>query len=349
MGISFSLEKLAREVGGTFKGDGSLEITGVASLDAAGEGQLAFVTNARYLQAAAATKASVILCEKEIPGLPKAFLLAPNPYAVLAKVIALFFPPPDRPRGIQPGAWVAPTASVHAEASVAAGATVSAGAKVGARSVLYPGVYIGEGAVVGEDCLLYPQVTVREGCVLGNRVILQPGVAIGGDGFGFAPEGEGYRKIPQVGNVVLEDDVELGANVCVDRAALGTTRIGKGTKLDNLIQIGHNVVVGEHTVMAAQTGISGSTHIGSHVVMGGQVGVAGHLKIGDHVTLATRTGVMEDILEKGVYWGSPSADMSKEMKNVAVYRQLPELMKRIRHLEKALAELQNAGKNETER
>jgi UDP-3-O-[3-hydroxymyristoyl] glucosamine N-acyltransferase len=223
---------------------------------------------------------------------------------------------------------------------VAAGATVSAGAKVGARSILYPGVFVGENSVVGEDCLLYPNVTLRENCVLGNRVIIQPGAVVGSDGFGFAPEGEGYRKIPQVGNVVIEDDVELGANVCVDRAVLGTTRIGKGTKLDNLIQIGHNVVVGQHTVMAALTGISGSTQVGNHVVMGGQVGLAGHLKIGDGVTLATRTGVMEDIPEKGVYWGSPSGPMAVEMKNVAAYRQLPELLKRIRNLEKALKALQ---------
>ncbi|HJT23643.1 MAG TPA: UDP-3-O-(3-hydroxymyristoyl)glucosamine N-acyltransferase, partial [bacterium] len=181
--------------------------------------------------------------------------------------------------------------------------------------------------------------------VLGNRVILQPGVVVGSDGFGFAPEADGYRKIPQVGNVVIEDDVELGANTCVDRAVLGTTRIGKGTKLDNLIQIGHNVEIGQHTVMAALSGISGSTKVGNRVVMGGQVGLAGHLKIGDGVTLATRTGVMEDIPEKGVYWGSPSTDMATEMKNVAVYRQLPELIKRIRSLEKALEDFQKRGES----
>lgn len=339
-GTSFSLEELARKIGATFEGDGSLRLTGIAPLDSAHEGDLTFLTNPRYAKAVETTGASAVLCAKSVPMVSKAFLLASNPYAALAKAISLFFPPKVPVPGIQMGAWVDPQSSIHPQACVAAGVAIAAGARIGARSVLYPGVYVGEDAVVGEDCLLYPNVTLRENCVLGNRVILQPGVVVGSDGFGFAPEGEGYRKIPQVGNVVIEDDVELGANTCVDRAVLGTTRIGQGTKLDNLIQIGHNVVIGRHTVMAALSGISGSTQVGSHVVMGGQVGLAGHLKIGDQVTLATRTGVMEDIPEKGVYWGSPSAEMAVEMKNVAAYRQLPELIKRVRNLEKALEKLQ---------
>ena len=339
MGVTYSLEKLALEIGATFCGDGSAQISGVAPLDLAKTGDLAFVTNSRYLKAALETKASAILCEAPIPGSPMPLLLIKNPYAALAKVISLFYPMVFPPPGIRSGAFVHSKASVDVHASVADGATVSSGAKVGARSIIYPGVFIGENTIIGEDCLLYPNVTVRENCVLGNRVILQPGVVVGSDGFGFAREGETYRKIPQVGNVVLEDDVELGANTCVDRAVLGTTRIGKGSKLDNLIQVGHNVLIGNHTVVAALSGISGSTQVGNNVTMGGQVGIAGHLKITDHVTLATRTGVMEDIPKKGIYWGSPSTDMTSEMKNVAAYRQLPGLLKRIRHLEKALKKL----------
>ncbi len=346
MDNSFSLERLAKEIGGTVQGDGALLVTGVAPLEAAGEGDLTFVTNPRYAKLASATRAAALLCDRVIPGVAKPFLLVPNPYAALALLIALFHPAKPPSRGIQSGSFVDPKAKVHPMATIFSGATVSAGAEVGPRSVLYPGVYIGEKTVVGEDCLFYPNVTVRENCLVGNRVILQPGVVVGSDGFGFAPDGGKYVKIPQVGNVVIEDDVELGANVCVDRAVLGTTRIGKGSKLDNLIQVGHNVVIGSHTVMAALTGVSGSTQVGSHVVMGGQVGIAGHLKIGDRVTLATRTGVMEDILEKGVYWGSPSSEMAVEMKNVAAYRQLPELIKRIRGLEKALDELKTAKKDE---
>ncbi len=345
MGHSFTLEKLAREIGGTVKGDGSLVLSGVASLEAAKEADLTFVTNIRYAGAAAVTKASAILSEKEIPGVSKPFLLSSNPYAALAKIIELFHPGSSHPIGIQVGARVDPKASVHPRASIAAGASVLAGARIAAGTVLFPGTFIGENTVIGENCILYSNVTVRENCILGDRVILQPGVVVGSDGFGFAKDGEGYRKIPQVGNVIIEDDVELGANVCVDRAVLGSTVIGKGTKLDNLIQVGHNVVIGAHTVIAAQTGIAGSTQVGSHVIMGGQVGLAGHLKIGDHVTLATRTGVMEDIPEKGLYWGSPSAPMTEEMKNVAAYRQLPELIKRIRSLEKKLEKIQNVKKD----
>lgn len=345
MEISFTLERLAKEIGGTVKGDGSLVVTGIAPLETAADCDLTFVTNVRYSKLAGSTRAAALLCDKEIPGVSKVFLLVPNPYAALAKLIALFNPVKAAPRGIQAGAFVDSQASVHPLASVFPGATVSSGAEVGPRTILYPGVYLGEKASVGEDCVLYPGVTVREKCIVGNRVILQPGAVVGSDGFGFAPDGEKYTKIPQVGNVVIEDDVELGANVCVDRALLGTTRIGKGSKLDNLIQVGHNVVIGRHTVMAALTGISGSTQVGSHVVMGGQVGVAGHLRIGDRVTLATRTGVMEDLPEKGVYWGSPSAEMATEMKNVAAYRQLPELIKRIRSLEKTIGELKAVKKD----
>ena len=331
-------------MGGSFKGDPQLSLRAIAPLSAAREGDLTFVTHARYASEASSTGASAILCEAEIPGVEKAFLLVPNPYLVLAKVISLFHPSKTYAPGIRPGAVVDISAKVDSTAALFSGVTLLAGAQVGKRSVLFPGVFLGEGAEVGDDCLIYPNVTIRENCKVGHRVILQPGVVVGSDGFGFAKDKEKYVKIPQVGNVVLEDDVELGANVCVDRAVLGTTRIGQGTKLDNLIQVGHNVVIGKHGVIAAQTGIAGSTTVGDFAMMGGQVGLAGHLRIGDQVTLATRTGVMEDIPEKGFYWGSPSAPMAEEMKNVAAYRQLPALVKRIRQLEKIVEKLQGPEK-----
>ncbi len=343
---SFSLERLAAEVGGTVRGDGTFLLTGVASLESAGKGDLTFLTNPRYAKKAATTGASVLLTEKEIPGFSKPCLLTSNPYLALAKIIGLFYPSAVPSQGAKTGSFVDATAKVHPHASISPGAFVSAGAVIGPRSILFPGVFIGENASIGEDCLLYSNTTVRENCVLGNRVILQPGAVVGSDGFGFARDGEKYVKIPQVGNAVLEDDVELGSNTCVDRAVLGSTRIGKGTKLDNLIQIGHNVVIGENTVMAALTGISGSTQIGNQVIMGGQVGIAGHLKIGDNVILHTRTGVMEDIPEKGNYFGSPSSEFSAEMKRVAASRQLPELIKRVRNLERALEKIQGIKKDE---
>lgn len=344
MGITFSLENLAQKIGGTVQGNGSTLVTGVAPLDSAKRGDLTFLTNPRYARQAQATQASAILCEKALPGVSTSFLLAPNPYAALAKVISLFFPPKKPSPGVMKGAWVDPKASVHPEARVAEGVYVSAGAKLGARSVLYPGVYIGENAVIGDDCLLYPNSVVREDCVLGQRVILQPGAVVGSDGFGFAPDGGQYRKIPQVGNVVVEDDVELGANVCVDRAVLGTTRIGRGCKLDNLIQVGHNVVIGEHTVIAGLTGIAGSVEIGKHVVIGGQAGLAGHLKVANNVVLAGGTGVTQDIPDPGVYWGMPAIDISTERKNLVAYQRLYEMAQRVRKLEKALENLQVDGK-----
>jgi len=346
MGRSFSLKELAEKLGGSFIGDPQTPLRGIAPLASAREGDLTFVTHSRYASFAQSTAASAILCEKEMPGVKKAYLLVPNPYLVLAKAISLFHPSPLHEPGIRAGAQVHPSSRVDPSAAIYSGVTISAGSQVGARSVLFPGVFLGDDTVVGADCLIYPNVTIRENCRIGDRVILQPGVVVGSDGFGFAKDKEKYVKIPQMGNVVIEDDVELGANVCVDRAVLGTTRIGEGTKLDNLIQVGHNVVIGRHGVIAAQTGIAGSTTVGDFTMMGGQVGLAGHLEIGDGVTLATRTGVMEDIPEKGLYWGSPSAPMAEEMKNVAAYRQLPALMKRIRQLEKAIEKLQGSKKND---
>jgi UDP-3-O-[3-hydroxymyristoyl] glucosamine N-acyltransferase len=339
MGVSLTLKEIAGSLGVSFEGDGGIVLTGVAPLETACEGQLTFVTNPKYLKNALSTRASAILCEKPVPGLSRSFLLSSNPYATLAKAIGLFHPEASPEPGIQAGAWISKTAKVDPKATIMAGTFVDDGATIGDGAILYPGVFIGRKAEIGQDCRLYPNSVVREKCVLGKRVILQPGAVVGSDGFGFAKEGVGYRKIPQVGNVVLEDDVELGANTCVDRAVLGTTRIGQGTKLDNLIQIGHNVIIGKHTVMAALTGISGSTQVGDQVIMGGQVGLAGHIKIGDQVVLATRTGVMDDIPDKGVYFGSPHNTMAAEMKNVAAYRQLAEMLKRIRGLEKELESL----------
>jgi UDP-3-O-[3-hydroxymyristoyl] glucosamine N-acyltransferase len=331
-----ALEALARAIGGRYTGEGSLPIRGVAPLDAAREGELAFVTNPKYAKAAAETRASAILASAEVPGVAKPHLLCANPYAALARLIGLFHPARAPKPGVRRGAFVEKGAKVSPRACVMPGATVSRGAKVGARTVLYPGVFVGEDASIGEDCILHPNAVVREGCVLGDRVILQPGAVIGGDGFGFAPEGGAYLKIPQVGNVVLEDDVEVGACTCVDRAVLGSTRVGKGTKLDNLIQVAHNVVIGRHGVLAAQAGISGSTVVGDHATVGGQVGLAGHLRIGNNVTLAAQSGIMDDIPDGAVFFGYPAQPMAAEMKCAAAYRELPELLRRVRRLEKRI-------------
>ncbi len=335
-----TLGHLAEIFGARVSGDDSTLIRGVAPLDLAREGDLTFVTNAKYLKAVFQTKASAVLMERAPEGAGhKPLLLHANPYACLARLIAHFHPAPVLRPGVRRGAFVEKGAKVHKTACVLPGAAVCKGAVIGARTILYSGAYVGDESTVGEDCVLYPNAVVRERCHLGSRVVLQPGCVIGGDGFGFAKDGDAYLKIPQVGNVVLEDDVEIGACTTIDRAVLGCTRIGKGSKLDNQIMIGHNCEIGEHTVMAAQTGISGSSRVGRHCVLGGQVGLAGHLVIGDKVTLATRTGVMEDLPNPGVYWGSPSMPMKEEMKNVAAYRDLPQLVKRLRRAERALSKL----------
>lgn len=338
--ISMTLQELAERLGAKVQGDGSIPIHAVAPLSTAGEGEITFVMNAKYMKSLADTKASAVLLAAPPPiELGKALLLHPNPYACFARLLAIFHPAPRYENGIQPGAFVDSSAHVDPSSCVMPGATVSANAKVGARTVLFPGVYLGADAVIGDDCILYPNAVVMNECVLGQRVILQPGAVVGGDGFGFAPDKGAYVKIPQVGNVVLEDDVEIGANTTVDRSVMGTTRVGRGTKLDNLVMVAHNCQVGEHTVIVSQVGISGSTEIGDHCVIGGQVGVAGHLTIGDNVTLAARSGVMADIPEAGVYWGSPSEPMKDAMKCAAAYRELPEMVKRLRKMEKALEQL----------
>jgi UDP-3-O-[3-hydroxymyristoyl] glucosamine N-acyltransferase len=338
--ISKTLQELAGLLGAKVQGDGDVRIHSIAPLSTAGEGQLTFVTNPKYLKALSSTGASAILLDKPpVHEVGKPLLLHPNPYACLARLLSLYHPVTKHPQGIRPGSFVHSEATVEMSACVMPCATVSAKAQVGARTVLYPGVYVGENAMIGEDCILYPNSVVADDCVLGDRVILQPGSVIGGDGFGFAPDAGAYLKIPQVGNVVLEDDVEIGANTTIDRAVMGSTKVGKGTKLDNLIQIGHNCQIGRHTVMAAMTGLAGSSNVGDHCLFGGNVGLAGHITIGDKVTLATRTGVMEDILEPGVYWGAPHQEMKDEMKCVATYRELPDLSKRLRRVEKALEKL----------
>jgi UDP-3-O-[3-hydroxymyristoyl] glucosamine N-acyltransferase len=227
--------------------------------------------------------------------------------------------------------------------------SVGPGARVGARTILHPGVQLGEGVRVGDDCLLHANVAVREGCVIGNRVVLQPGCVIGSDGFGFAfdPEGEGkgprHYKVPQIGIVVIEDDVEIGANCAVDRAALGVTRIGRGAKLDNLVQIAHNVEVGPLSIVVSQVGIAGSTKLGMGVVVGGQVGIVGHLEIGDGAKIAAKAGIMEDLEPGAVVSGSPSQPHVEWLKSMAVFYKLPALQKELRDLRKRLAELEASG------
>jgi UDP-3-O-[3-hydroxymyristoyl] glucosamine N-acyltransferase len=350
--VTFTVAELASRVGGEVVGDGGLVVEGVAPLDMATPAQLSFFANKKYRKAFEASRAGVVVVE---PGTPvpegRTALRAAPAYLAFAKISTLFNPPAAALPGIAPEAFVHPTAKVHPAAQLMPLACVGPGAEVGARTILHPGFVVAEGARVGDDCLLYPNVVVREGCVVGDRVILQPGVVVGSDGFGYAldmaGEGRGPRhfKVPQAGNVVIEDDVELGANTCVDRATLGSTRIGRGAKLDNLVQIAHNVEVGPLSIIASQAGIAGSTKLGMGVVVWGQAGVVGHLTIGDRAEILAQAGVGTDLEPGARVAGSPSRPDGQWARNLMVFDRLTEMRKELRALQKEVEQLR-AGRPE---
>ncbi|HET8725395.1 MAG TPA: UDP-3-O-(3-hydroxymyristoyl)glucosamine N-acyltransferase [Anaeromyxobacteraceae bacterium] len=345
--MHFTLGELADRVGGRVEGDGSLRIERVMPLEEAGPHDVSFFANRKYAQAFAGTRAgAVIVGEGEAAEPGRNLLRAANAYLAFAKVSTLFHPPREPVPEISPRAVIAEGASVDPSAEVQPLAYVGRGATIGARTILYPGVYVGDGARVGDDCILYPNAVVREHCRVGNRCILQPGAVVGGDGFGFAfdMEGDGngprHFKVPQAGIAELEDDVEIGANACVDRATLGRTVIRKGAKIDDLVMIAHNVEFGPLSLAAAQVGISGSTTIGMGVILGGQVGLVGHIDIGDGARFGAQSGVTNDVPAGETYSGYPARPHRQWLREEGAVRALPDLVKRVRELEKALRKLQ---------
>jgi UDP-3-O-[3-hydroxymyristoyl] glucosamine N-acyltransferase len=334
VGSRFLLSDLAGKIGASLQGP-DVEVTGIAALDEAGPGQVTFLSNPRYARKARETKASAIIAKEAIPGAGCAFLLTPDPYFAFACAVEQFHPPVRLAAGVSAQASVHPDAVLGKEVHVGPFAVVSEGAVLGDRVTLYPGAYVGKGAAVGDESVLHPGVTLYEGVRVGRRVILHAGCVIGSDGFGFAPTPQGYRKIPQVGTVEIGDDVEIGANTTIDRAALGVTRIGPGTKLDNLIQVGHNVQIGRDTVIAAQVGIAGSCRIGNRVMIGGQSGLAGHLEVGDGVMLGAKSGVAVSLSsdETRAWSGVPAMPHRIWLKMVTLLPRLPELFRRVKRLE----------------
>jgi UDP-3-O-[3-hydroxymyristoyl] glucosamine N-acyltransferase len=333
-----TLRELAERLGCTLRGDGGVEVLRVAGIESAGPGEITFVANRRYAARLSSTRASAVILPPDLEcALPS--LVCSNPYLAYARAVALLHPQPRPAPGVHPSAQVDPDASLGDGVHVGALTVVGAGSRIGAGTVLHPHVVIYPGVEVGRDCVLHSGVQVRDGCRLGDRVVLHNGTVIGGDGFGFARDDEGrYHKIPQIGIVVIEDDVEIGALSAVDRAALGETRIGRGTKIDNLVQIGHSVVIGRDTVLAGQVGIAGSTRVGDNVVLAGQVGVAGHLTIGDGVVATAQTGIPADVEKGSVVSGYPAIDNRAWLKASAVFPKLPELQRRLRELERAVSE-----------
>ncbi len=334
------LAELAERVGAELRGNPDLEITAVAPLDQAGPGEVSFLANPKYRAQLAESRAGAVLVAPgdAVPG--RACLVSANPYLAFARAVALLHPEHRPAAGVAPGAQVHPEAELDPEVAALPGCVVAEGARVGAGTVLYPGVYLGRGARVGRDCLLHANAVVRERCVLGDRVILQPGAVVGSDGFGYARDGARQVKIPQVGIVVLEDDVEVGAGTTIDRAALGETRIGRGTKIDNLVQVGHNVRVGEDCLLVAQAGVAGSTRLGNRVVLAGQVGVAGHIGIGDGAMVGAQSGVASDLPPGAAVSGSPAFDHREWLKAQPVLRRLPELRRQVQELERKVRELE---------
>jgi UDP-3-O-[3-hydroxymyristoyl] glucosamine N-acyltransferase len=340
---TFTLAELAARVGGEVQGDGTLRLDGVAPLEDAGPSDVSFFSNKKYRRAFEASRAGAVVVEPDAElARDRTVLRVPNAYLAFARISTLFHPPREPLPEVSPHAVVHASARVHPSAQVMPLASVGPGAEVGARTILFPGAHVAADARVGADCLLYENVVVRERCAIGNRVILHAGCVIGADGFGFAfdPDGEGngprHYKVPQVGNVVIEDDVEIGANTTVDRATLGTTRVGRGAKVDNLVQIAHNVQVGPLSLIMAQVGIAGSTKLGMGVIAAGQVGIVGHLDIGAGARMGAQSGVMNDVEAGETVAGSPARPHATWLKMMAGLDKLPELRKELRELRKQL-------------
>ena len=336
--MRFTAAQLAARLNGSVVGDGSIELTGFAQADAAKAGELTFAENEKYFERAEQSLAAAILVDGDFSS-KKVLIKVPNARVAFAKVLQFLFPPAQLPPGIHPTAIISPKAKVDTSACIGPYCKIGDGVVIGARCFLEGSNYVGAGSVLGDDVFLFPNVTVYPDCRIGNRVRIHAGSVIGADGFGYVLDQGAHLKVPQIGNVVIHDDVEIGANVTVDRGALGSTVIGKGTKIDNLVQIGHNVVTGEHCLIISQVGIAGSTRLGNYVTLAGQVGLAGHLKIGNNVVVGAKAGVMNDIPEGEKWMGAP-AQRDREEKRVWIgLRRLPELLQRVTELEKEIAEL----------
>ncbi|TMQ53152.1 MAG: UDP-3-O-(3-hydroxymyristoyl)glucosamine N-acyltransferase [Candidatus Eisenbacteria bacterium] len=341
--MKVTLEAVAKAIDGTVVGDGSVEITGVAGIREAREGDLTFLANPRYESYLDQTQASAIIVSENHRSIGKPLIQNPNPYLAFLKAIRLFAGEAERPcAGVHPTAVVSEEAYVAQDASIGPYVVIERGASIGARAIVHAGCYVGARARLGDEILLYPNVTVREECVLGDRVIVHSGTVVGSDGFGFVRDGDVYRKLPQVGNVVVEDDVEIGANVTIDRATTGTTRIGAGSKIDNLVQIAHNVQVGENCIIVAQVGISGSTVLGDHVVLAGQVGIVGHIEIGDGASVGAQSGVSKSVKAGERMFGYPAMPLRQAKRIEASIRNLPELIQTVRRLKRRVDELEGS-------
>jgi UDP-3-O-[3-hydroxymyristoyl] glucosamine N-acyltransferase len=334
--MPFTAAEIALKLGGEVLGDAATLLTGFAPANGARPGDLTFAENEAYFANAEASAATAILVSGDFTSAKKVLIRVPNARIAFAKVLPLFFPEPVFAPGIHPTAVVAASACIDATAHVGPHCIVGEKVQLGARAVLQGGNSVGADSHLDEDTNIFPNVTIYPGTRIGKRVRIHSGSVIGSDGFGYAFDQGVHRKVPQIGNVIIEDDVEIGACVTVDRGALGPTKIGKGTKIDNLVQIAHNVTIGEHSLLVSQVGIAGSTQLGKYAVLGGQVGIAGHLKIGNQVTIAAQSGVMHDIADGQKVLGAPAVPDKQAKRQLLAIQQLPELIRRVRDLEKRM-------------
>ncbi|MGH9736431.1 MAG: UDP-3-O-(3-hydroxymyristoyl)glucosamine N-acyltransferase [Candidatus Acidiferrales bacterium] len=339
------LAEIAERLGCEVDGDAATEINGVAGIDEARPGELTFLVNRKYRSALGATNASAIIVSRDERAVPMPALRSANPYLDFARAIELFHPAPQYVPGVHPTAVVASSAKIGANAHIGPYCFVDAGVAIGRNAVLHSFVTIYSGTRIGDDFFAHSHACVREGCTIGNRVLLQNGVVVGSDGFGFArDENGGWRKMRQAGGCVVEDDVEIQAHSAIDRATIGATHVGRGTKIDNLVQVGHACKVGEDTLLCGQVGLAGTTRVGNKCILAGQVGAAGHLTIGDGAVLTAQSGVPTDVPAATIYSGYPAMPNLDWRKSVAVFNRLPELQRELRELR---AEVRRLRGNET--
>lgn len=331
--MEFTIRHLSEIVEGRIVGDPDLMITGVSGVREARPGDITFIANPKYLSEIKTTKASAIITSNEIPGSSITLLLVDEPYYAFARIMNYLYQKSPASKGVSSAAFICDGVRLGKDISIYPFVYICENAEIADNAVIYPGSYIGERTRIGERTIIYPNVTIRENVSIGKDAIIHSGSVIGSDGFGYATHEGRHYKIPQVGTVIIEDDVEIGANVTVDRAAMGKTIIKRGTKIDNLVQVAHNVVIGEDCLLAAQAGIAGSAELGNHVTLAGQVGIVGHIKIGENVIAGAQSGISKGIKPNQTVSGSPAIPHKEWLKAQVIFPDLPDMRKRIRELE----------------
>jgi len=339
------LVEIASLVNGEIIGNRNIEITGVSDLTDAKSGDITYISSKRYIKDLSKCEASCVIVSEPIANTVLTQLKVSNPRLAFAKLLEYFYIKPNKPLGISKDASVSDKAKIDNDVSIFPFSYISEGASIGEETVIYPFVYIGEKSVIGKRCILYPNVTVREGVKIGNGVIVHSGTVIGSDGFGYVFDKDKYYKIPHVGGVIIGDNVEIGSNVSIDRATIGNTIIGEGSKIDNLVQIAHNVKIGNHSIIVAQVGVGGSTEIGDFVTLAGQVGVSDHTKIDSQTVIGAQSGVMGNV-SRGNYFGTPAISHREWLKAYAIFAKLPELKKELRELQAKIRELERRIPND---